>query len=139
MPAPDAPLLARILAAPDDDAARRAYADHLRAAGDPLGELLKIPCTLATGARAVARSPVLARLRKLALYGHQIGADGLLALVTSPRLGLLDGLAVHSAKIDAKGVAAAIAEPAFARLKALELYQLPLTASGPTGCEAQPG
>src|SRR5947209_8153059 len=46
--------LGRILADPDADAPRLAYADALSAAGDPRGELIRLQCELAPTFRGVA-------------------------------------------------------------------------------------
>src|SRR5687768_2116425 len=43
----EAALLAAVLAAPEDDAPRLVYADHLQANGDPRGELIAVQCDLA--------------------------------------------------------------------------------------------
>lgn len=62
-----AALLAKILAAPLDDAPRRAYADHLAAQGDPRGEFIATQLSLRTpldpGRRAELRERVRALLK----------------------------------------------------------------------------
>src|SRR5262252_5846052 len=56
------PLIEAILAAPDDDAPRRVWADRLLDAGEPWGELVHVQCDLAAG--GLSREAAIARRRR---------------------------------------------------------------------------
>jgi uncharacterized protein (TIGR02996 family) len=55
-------LVEAMLAAPDDDAPRRVWADRLLDAGDPRGELVHVQCDLAAG--GLSREAAVARRRR---------------------------------------------------------------------------
>src|SRR5262249_20836246 len=60
-----AKLLARILADPSDDDARRVYADALTEAGDPRGELITVQYALATAKTPSAKGALRKREKQL--------------------------------------------------------------------------
>lgn len=60
-PTTDQLLLAAILASPDDDAPRLAYADLLQQRGDPRGELIVVQCALAAESDPARRETLAAR------------------------------------------------------------------------------
>lgn len=70
--AEDPALLAAIVAAPDDDAPRLVYADHLQAQGDPRGELIVVACERARLPRWDPRAKILReREEQLILTFHR--------------------------------------------------------------------
>lgn len=62
---PSAPLVRAVLAAPDDDAPRRALAAHWRRAGEPRGELIELELRLTERLSRHLRLNLLARRREL--------------------------------------------------------------------------
>ena len=93
-------LLARVLAAPDDEGARLVYADILSEQGDPRGEFIHVQCALARGNEA--RDELEARQRQLL---HEHGAQWLSVL--GPEVGQVQferGFAQTVTLLDAQGL-----------------------------------
>jgi uncharacterized protein (TIGR02996 family) len=92
-------LVDSIVASPEDDAARRVYADALLEAGEPQGELIHIQCDLAAGGHG--RAEAVARRRRerdlLQTHGARWTA-GLRGLARDPvfRRGCLDEVVVDT-------------------------------------------
>ncbi|MCA9665260.1 MAG: TIGR02996 domain-containing protein [Myxococcales bacterium] len=66
----EAQLLDAVLAAPDDDTPRLAYADWLSTRGDARGELIAVQCQLARAGDDDARAPALAQRERELLAEH---------------------------------------------------------------------
>jgi uncharacterized protein (TIGR02996 family) len=82
----EAALLARIFAAPDDDAPRLVYADWLTDQGDPRGELIALQCQLAASPEGAPRRALKTRERQLlAVHGDRWAAP-LLELLRQQRV-----------------------------------------------------
>lgn len=119
-------LIDTIVASPDDDAARRVYADALLEAGEPQGELIHIQCDLAAGgyprAEAVARRR---RERELLQEHGSRWTAGLRGLASFPvfRRGFIDEVVVESERFPVIG------EQLFTVAPALRGVRL----DGPTG------
>jgi uncharacterized protein (TIGR02996 family) len=79
----DAELIAAITAAPDDDAPRLVYADHLMQQGDPRGEFIALQCRLAAADAADQPTDpaVIAREKELREAHAATWAIGLTAIV----------------------------------------------------------
>ncbi len=91
----------------------------------------------AAGARALASSPYLGRLRALHLYDNNLGDAGLRALAEAPWLAGLRLLNVMENGLSAAGVRALVASPHF-RLEELRLGSNPLGGPGAAALAGAP-
>jgi uncharacterized protein (TIGR02996 family) len=149
-------LRAEVLLAWGDDVYRQLPLRHLRlwGAGPHAEALAASPCLggLATlafcdyfvgpltaeGARALAASPHLGRLRELRLGRNNVGDVGLRALAAAPRLDGLLLLNVMDNGITDRGALALAASPYLARLTTLWLQDNAITAAGAAALRASP-
>jgi uncharacterized protein (TIGR02996 family) len=99
----------------------------------PRGGRSSVPSTGPRTARAIdaaiyagnvatlAAEPLLARFRRLDLWGNPLGDDGARAFLESPHLASLRALRLAQTGLRAEGVAAVAATPALAALEELDL------------------
>lgn len=108
-------LIAAIVAAPDDDAPRRVYADALLDADEPQGELIHLQCDLAAG--GLTRDEAIARRRRERELLEAHGArwtSSLDGLATGPvfRRGFVDEVIVELDRFSSLGERLFAAAPA---------------------------
>src|SRR5579884_1340778 len=92
---PDDSFLVAILAAPDDDAPRLVYADHLEERGDPRGEFIRVQCELARLPEGDRRRKDLERKERVLLAEHGeewAGPVQDLVVQSEFRRGFIDGV-----------------------------------------------
>jgi uncharacterized protein (TIGR02996 family) len=143
-------LLAAVLAAPDDDAPRLVYADHLQQQGDLHGELIAIQCSLARGGlskldrvRLQERGTTLATAYKATLpkagtfdlrrgFAHAWSVDWSTFSTVASAVFARHPIRVldlrHPAGREPPAMAKALERPELARIRRLELRRLWLTA-----------
>ncbi|HEY5936903.1 MAG TPA: TIGR02996 domain-containing protein, partial [Kofleriaceae bacterium] len=103
-----APLLAAVLAAPADDAARLVYADWLLEQGDPRGELIQLECALAgrPDDEALGKRVEEVRVRCAAAFDKLVDDAPY-----STRRGFIDDVTLTVAAFGKRGAALLAAQP----------------------------